>query len=921
MKFFDQSSNATDLTAQEATAPVICSAGSVFNSDWGLSINMDGGKKFSGSALAESFTIHYRAEFDATAASKYLLRQSDDAVYIKATNLYIDEIAGADDVTILVNEDYYTDYTTQNITIPASSGQLITVEFDVTSGSLGDPLSYTIEDIDLFHTMLVYTGTKSHVRRHTTNQILSEDIPSLQEKLKKFSPQSFYNLFYGAKAIFGMFSFAGLINDDPVTLIRAKVTYGSLGQYITADVLANNSGYITLDSPVANISGGPSGASSISVLGELVGNPAYNDPANLGHNDAVVERWYSQAIQYPGIYATPHAVGNEPRFYDSSTSSLDVSTDDGICGLNFVSRTGQDDCFLDINSPFNAKSVVAVYQNNDNTADINGITGGNLNQGVSLFSRNNSAGFNSTTFQDGVGVRSASSLVYAGSLLGKNTDVNVAGLYLADTAKKVVVNEQEIDISYIDDTPLPNSPNGMKFHFVGGAESYHLDGKLFAAIYYEDDRYPQEQEIQDYMNILFRAQNNPISAPNTNPYIADYSYGKPANSPATTDPFQFNVTLLPQTSWNSNNRVEQDDLLLVSVFYDAKSGGNSSPGTTPVGWTKLLDISSTPDTDLGGSVYYRRAVGTETDSSNLVQFEIDNPQGDITECIWFSHRIKNAATTGTVIESSTVQSAIDSDTITALAISKPSDSSDLAMSFAVADTGYAQGQSVGGTGWGSPKGTFTSLSADAIAARWAFKEAEPGETSTYDAEWTMSTFNQANGDRIAFQLLINELQAAGSPGPSGDEQTWSFSSDAEGWSIFNGSLSILSSHTPSSDTSKSGILEVTDSSSSITCSISLDFSTLTWFDNTQPLYYEIVFSVPSAGDFTGVQKVLYGNGGSEVFHTSPAPTQDVWTTINGELTTVGSSDEIVIFFTPTTSVSNTSKIYIDSIKFSHTDFR
>ena len=160
-----------------------------------------------------------------------------------------------------------------------------------------------------------------------------------------------------------------------------------------------------------------------------------------------------------------------------------------------------------------------------------------------------------------------------------------------------------------------------------------------------------------------------------------------------------------------------------------------------------------------------------------------------------------------------------------------------------------------------------------------------------------------------------------SSAPVGFDKTFSFASDTEDWQIFNGSLSRAAYHDPTSDIAKQGVLVVTDGSGAVTCSISLDFSTLTDFDNTQALYYEIVFSVPTLGDFTGVQKVLYGPGGSQVSHTSPIPTENVWTTINGELTTAGSSDEIVIFFTPTSSVASGSKIYIDSMRFSHTDFR
>lgn len=174
------------------------------------------------------------------------------------------------------------------------------------------------------------------------------------------------------------------------------------------------------------------------------------------------------------------------------------------------------------------------------------------------------------------------------------------------------------------------------------------------------------------------------------------------------------------------------------------------------------------------------------------------------------------------------------------------------------------------------------------------------------------------GKGLGKQASISVPGTGGSPAPSLLKH-FTFDSNTEGWSVFNGTVAWLPFHTPSSDTQKTGILEVTDGSGSITCSISFDFNGFAGYDNTQPMYYEIVFSVPTAGDFTGIQKVLYGAGGSEVSHG--VVTQNIWTTIDGELASSGTSDEIVVFFTPTSGVALGSKLYIDSIKFSHTDFR
>lgn len=929
--FYDQSSNTNNLTAQVATAPILCLNGSVYNTDWGLAVNMDDNRKLSSNAMVQSFTAHYRAQFDSSSTTKYFFRQDDNALYAKVTGLYVDEAIGSGSTLVLVNEDYYSDYTTQNITMPEDQGQLVTLEVDVTNGVLSDPPSFSIENLGLFHTALFYENTGIHVRRHKTNQILSEDIPSLQEKLKKFSPQSFYNLFQGAKAIFGMFSFAGLLAENPVRLINVEVTDAD-GGVVNADVYANNSGYIDFNSPVSNVIRryNSQQITNVTTFGELVGNPSYSDPANLGHHDAFLYKLYSQSVQYDNIYATPNSVLNMPKVYDSATSSLEVAGDDGICGLNCVTRTGQTDSFLNINTPFTAKSVVLVYQNESAGSDISGLTGGTPTQGVSVFAKNDFPAFNNESFQDGVGVFSTnvsidgSIVPYVGSLFGKDTNVNVVGLYLGSDPKRLVFNENEVDINKIDDTPTQASPNGMKFKQLGGAEGYNLDGKLLAAIYYEDDRYAQEQEIQDYMNILFRAQNIPISDPKTNPYIADYSSGVANNSPASTNPFQFNVNLVPSSAYTYGVRVDADDLLLVTILYDARTYGDSSPGATPAGWTKLLDISTTPDTDLGGSVYYKVADGTETDSSGSVQFEIANTQGDISECIWYCHRVKNAATSGTIVQSSTPQAATDSDSVTAAAIAKSGSSTPIALSFAAADTGFATGWSVSGTGWGGAIKTASAggfPSADEIATAWAYKDIDAADTTTENASWIGNTFSYTNGDRVALQLMVNDTAgSAGSPPPVGLDKTWSFDSSIESWvNNYASSDQWIASHTPSNDVQKTGIYEITSTSNSFDTSFFFDLSTLPDYESGSTIYYEITYSVPTAGNFTGLDKIIYGASGSfDSYFSSHSQIYDTWITISGDLDHTTGATLLIIEMI---GFGVGSKAYFDSIRVSHTDFR
>ena len=758
---YDQSSNANNLTAAEGTAPFICSNGTIYNTEWGMSLNMDGGRGFSGSVMSESFTAHYRVQFDSSTSTKYFFKQTDNALYAKMTNLYVDEAIGTSSAIVLVNEDYYSNYTTENINLTEDRGQLITLEIDVASNTLSDPPSYTIENLGYFHTAIIYNEVDKHVRRHKTNQILSEDIELLNDKLKKFSPQSFYNLFYGAKAVFGMFSFAGLLNENPVRLIRAFRDYGN-NYLVYADVYANNSGYIDFDSPVDNITGPNNTVFSGSQnLGQFLAHPSYGDPDNLGESDASVYRWYSQSLQSSGdVYAQTRFLNtvSSPRFYNSATRTLDAITDDGICGLNFKnSFTDSFDKCLEITPLIEAQSVFLVYRNfsgntNFSTTGISGLTSHPLNQGISVYAKNGFPGFNEETFQAGVGVYDLEQ--YRGTTAGLDTELHTVGLYLGSSPQRLVVDDTEYDIDGVRTTPLEGYPNSFKFKELGAANSFTLQGNLLAAIYYEDDRYAQKQEIQDYMNILFKLQNVPTTPVIDSPYIATHISDVAENSPTSTDPFQFYVDLVANPLHDS---IAANDLLVVVLTYDARSYGDTSPGTTPAGWTKLFDMSTANDTDLGSTVYYKLADGNE---GVTALFEIDNPNGDIEHCIWNYFKIKGAATTGNIIEYSTPLGALDSVSVTATAVNKDVNKNNLAIAFGAVDNGFAEGWSISGSGWaGITKEVTRSggpTSTDIVAV-WSYKLAPSGTTDTADAILSASApLSNPDGDKVAFQIMINE---------------------------------------------------------------------------------------------------------------------------------------------------------------------
>jgi len=170
--------------------------------------------------------------------------------------------------------------------------------------------------------------------------------------------------------------------------------------------------------------------------------------------------------------------------------------------------------------------------------------------------------------------------------------------------------------------------------------------------------------------------------------------------------------------------------------------------------------------------------------------------------------------------------------------------------------------------------------------------------------------------------------SGGSPPPLGFDKTWSFDESTESWlTDLNGALSHQASYTPSSDSEKTGILVVTRQNNSNATTLYFDLSTLPDYDSTSALYYEIVYSIPSANPtgitYTGFDDVFYGTSGSSYNHSSETLFDfNNWVTVNGALATRGSNDLFIFDFDPPsfTFVSG-AKVFIDSIRVSHTDFR
>ena len=184
---------------------------------------------------------------------------------------------------------------------------------------------------------------------------------------------------------------------------------------------------------------------------------------------------------------------------------------------------------------------------------------------------------------------------------------------------------------------------------------------------------------------------------------------------------------------------------------------------------------------------------------------------------------------------------------------------------------------------------------------------------------------------LGLGTLINRAGFVGGGASSSFDKTFSFDSNVEGWTRTefgpNANVSHQASYTPSNDSEKTGILVIQRENNGNQSRISFDLSSLSGYNSSSVLYYELVYSIPQANPsgttYTGLDKVLNGNGGSsDDYSAVNSQTFNTWITVNGDLDAGGSDDIMIISFDPSsfTFVSG-AKVFIDSIRVSHTDFR
>ena len=724
---YDQSSNINHLiNTDTATQPLICDGGVIFPSDWGLSLSLAGGRFFYSSSFEDSVTLHYRIQLDGALGTKYLYRQEGDAFYAKITDSYLDETLGASSAVVFNNENYYRDYTTYDISLNEGSGTLRCLEVVAHDGVLNEPPLYKIENIDVFHSLLVYNGVGEHVRRHVTNTSMAEDIPLLQEKLQRYNPQSYYNFVAGAKAIYGTFSFAGVLGDSNTRMMRIRRKVGVITEYI--DLFTDNTGYINLDSPVGN----PSHTTSASTLGEWVAHSSYVNTDGIAPVDIYIERLYSQVNDSVDLVG-----GNDPKLYTAATESLSVSGSNGVVGLDFyVPEDSAPNKGMSLAERFYAKTVVVVYANKDSTLETNTLVsaqygatiyskfafGGLGTYGVTLYDQTN---FNFT--QEGI-----------------DSEVHIVSLF--EDAQKLVIDNVEYDVNYdkipdgIEDTEYEDSTMWAHIGALSGSGSSPHKGYVAAVIFYDDDKYDQRDFIHDYLNTMFGVQNTPFAEPVTYPEITGYK---------TTEGIFTATGDVEPVYVRAADNIQPGELLLLVGAYNTT--GDVKIPYAPYGWELYNDGNFIVSglAGVGITIMHKIADGTE-DAFPLVGVLTTAPTD---EAIFWYIRVRNGSTNFLVGDGAF---STESFSVIAPSVDTTGYNTPLALAFMATEMGGGALWNTSGSadGWSDVEGViaYPEYNPDGVTGGFAFKVVE-GDSSG-DVHFNQNPYQLTAEGIVGRQIII-----------------------------------------------------------------------------------------------------------------------------------------------------------------------
>ena len=515
---YDQSPNLNNLeNSSPSTQPLICVNGAVKQSLYGLELFMEhlGSRYFEFNAPPKEFTLHlvYRPQELLLNKSTKILYQSNDAFQFNTESTFLiltftdgeeqicysgrikNMVGGDPNSLVLIDEDYYSNYNGGAIEFenPDIAEKVITLETTIATAAYNSALKYRLGGANFsFNTCIIYEGTGNKSRRHATNLALVDDVPNLKNQLNRFSPESFYNTFYGAKAIYSTVSLAGLNTDSQVKLIDIRRSVKSSTPIVTgqgdATVYADASGLLSLSSPIEIINGN----SSATTLGEFLNGPNSNNVDNLPQTLwGYVLRLYDQSLnEAHANYFSNLAIiynGDKQRF-EPYINSTDPSI---VRGFNFDITGSQFQGYFSLgnNKIISPKSIFFVFANNNTNLRVQSQLGGSF-FGAGYFSR-----LGNPYGDYGVSINgpSSSSII---TDFAYDTKVHTLGISLGSTPTLQFDNETPITFS------LTGISSFLEFGVLGP-----LYGTLLAAIVYDQDRLDEFEDIMLFLNGFFGVEN------------------------------------------------------------------------------------------------------------------------------------------------------------------------------------------------------------------------------------------------------------------------------------------------------------------------------------------------------------------------------------------------------------------------------
>lgn len=525
-KIYDQSPNQNSATNSDTnTQFLICDNGEIFASEYGLQLfTLD--KFMTVGSVNQSFSLHlaYTPVEAFSSNQQPIIKQADDQFAFNSQNL-LGLILGGNSYPIykistvtnqegaglvLIDEDYFSNYTGLGITLESETAKILTVESQSTDAAYDSTSNYVIGGANGgFYTCIIYTGNGFKSRRHRTNQIMVESIENLSSQLVKFSPESFYNHFYNASAIFATVSLAGLNSTQPKKLIR--VLRSDIGNAVTsgiipidstwafrADVYADSSGRLSLASPIQNVIDNYSEESRESAatnLGEFLNASGYTNVDNLpiqawGFTDS----WYDQSVNE--IKATKT---RQPIIYNGAEQKFEPAVGDEsiVKAMNF-DYGGNFQAKFDLDTPIaSPKSIIFVYANNGVT-DKYSLLGGWSSGGPGYYSRypkvnDDVQGF---SMPDGI----AAPITY--TQYGLNTSTHIAGISLGDNPQFVVDDNDPIEFDIV---PPNEYFDPIEFKNIGP-----MFGYIQAVIIYDEDKLNDFPEIFSVLQGFFGVEDSSL---------------------------------------------------------------------------------------------------------------------------------------------------------------------------------------------------------------------------------------------------------------------------------------------------------------------------------------------------------------------------------------------------------------------------